>query len=206
MTKRRESTWKLLQPLGINAHPKLPDLGDLAFARDKRQTEDRTLALLTCVAASFGFPRVKAQAWLAKEGLGHALESEEVRFLLSVDDARVRSLQVQVQGLWALAWALGQHAQPLAFKALPTNAVHQFPALKAGHPTEPWRAKGKLLDRARLLDERDVLYCLHWALVESRRTGSVINSELTEEAVAQRRRAMEWLFTATPWYSIQLDT
>lgn len=203
---RRERTWSELRLLGITPHPGLPTVDDLSLSRGRNQIQDRTLALFACISASFGFPRHRARAWLVCEQADQALEPQEDHFLSTGDEGMIRLLKPQVEGLWALNWCLGRHQQPLGSRPLPNDAVDGFPNLKGDQPSESWRTECQVLDGSRILDELDLLYCLHWAAIECRRTNRQVNLGLNEQSIRERRRALEWLFAKDTWYSIPLDT
>ena len=67
--------------------------------------------------------------------------------------------------------------------------------------------KCKIRDIEEILDELDLEYRYHWAIVNKSIDESTNIGQLDGEVVYERRKALEWLFSEeNDWNKISLDT
>ena len=200
----RLATLQELAIAGIHPPPHLPLL-DEPELRSSEIATDRLLCLHAVAAASYGFSKESARAWLEQESLWPELEGEEGRFLLS-PVGQTALYQWQVQGIYVLAWALGIINDIDLWRPCPDDLVLQLPNLKASPSTAELRGSLTLRSVQEIAGAADLAYCLHWAVRDARLNGRATPGDIEESEIMERRRALEWLISEDDWYEVSLDT
>ncbi len=191
--------------LGFSRADILPVLDEALVIRPVEEIVDRALVLSVVVAVSYGFPRNKASSWLEKENLISSLSGLESEFVHS-NSPLSKMFQVQVEGLCAFAWSLG-YLPNLDFSvASPHHLVSVFPDFKVLESTRRFREKARLLPVGDMVSALDLAYCLHWGVSHARIGGGVVPGKVPPHVIVERRRALEWMFSAVDWDDISLDT
>jgi len=191
--------------IDVNISSSLPLLDDSMEMRDKEEIVVRILTLHVIAAAAFGFDRVKAIDWLDKERITGSLNPQERRFI-SEGVGAVNDFKVQIEGMWALAWALGI-VELLDFtKYCDNRFVEYFPNIKLNESSKDFRSKIKERSRAEVIKACDLAYCLHWAIRQAEITNEPSPFNLRSYVIIERRRALEWILGKEEWDKISLDT
>lgn len=190
---------------GIVIPESLPLLEDGLCARPQKAVVERLLVLNAIAAVSYGFSRPKALAWLKQEGLQEVLTAREVRFV-NGGEGQPQVFQIQVEAMWALAWALSMVPQLDFWKDCDSHFVQILPNLKNGQSGSDWYGRAKMRPVGEVAAMCDLAYCLHWALRQAYLDAERPPAQLKEHVVVERRRALEWLLGENEWDSISLDT
>ena len=201
----RERSLKLALRAGLTIPPTLPLLDPNLSVRRQVDAENRLLCLTAIAAASYGFDKSKALAWLQQEHLDTLLTDTEREFV-EQGKGNPQIFQVQVEGMWALAWALSLVPQLDFWKDSDNNFVTVLPNLKSGEGCEGLRRRARIRSVDDLISACDLAYCLHWANRQSELDGMQAPAGLMPYIVVERRRALEWLLSEDPWDAISLDT
>ncbi|MEV4421082.1 DUF4272 domain-containing protein [Patulibacter sp. NPDC049589] len=189
-----------------------------AYAGRRRTAEDavdRVRALMGVLHAVHGAKVLDVATSLKQRGLGPWLTPGERQFLTLLIQHPEREAEIQshrisiarrVEGLHALGWALGllPDLLPTGFSRVPPEVFAPVgPAAAAGAPTEL-----ALRDQGELLARLDVLTCAHRAVQEHEVGGSTgpLPRDVVPRAIAERRRALEWLLGTESWDEIEIDT
>ncbi len=101
----RAESIKAARNLGVSVLTTLPLLDSDVQVRGADQIVSRILAMSTVAAVAYGFDKVKAESWLNQEALTGSLTEQEGQFLFQ-SKGKPQQFQVQVEGIWALAWAV----------------------------------------------------------------------------------------------------
>jgi hypothetical protein len=190
---------------GIVVPASLPLLDDDIELRDHSDVVNRLLALNVVAAVAHGFDRRRALNWLDRENLNDTIANSERAFLeRGVGDPR--AFKIQVEGLWALAWAVEMVSGLNYFRDCNPNFVTLLPNLKFDASSASMRSKAKLRSIEEIAAECDLGYCLHWAIRQSAINRKLPPAELKEYLVVERRRSLEWLLSDDDWDAIPLDT
>jgi hypothetical protein len=190
---------------GVVVPSNLPFLDVDIQLRKRPDIVNRLLALNVVAATAYGFDRRRAVKWLDRECLNDAVAASERAFLEhGVGDPR--AFQVQVEGLWALAWAVELVSGLDYFRDCNPNFVTLLPNLKLDAPSAPIRTNAKLRSIEDIAAECDLGYCLHWAIRQSAINRKLPPAVLKEYLVVERRRSLEWLLSDDDWDAISLDT
>ncbi|MBO9500867.1 DUF4272 domain-containing protein [Brevundimonas sp. A19_0] len=203
--KTRRYSTRIAKAHGLDILPSLPFLDEPSLVSDAKSVVDRLLCLNAICAAAYGFPVERAQAWLDGEGLQPALTAEERAFL---SGSNVRELfQTQVEGAWALAWALRLVPTLDPWVGADDGFVRLLPNLKTNESSRRIRDLAATLRATdEILAALDLSYCLHWGVRQATVAGLPTPAGLIEYVVVERRRALEWLFSDEEWDDLTLDT
>jgi hypothetical protein len=189
---------------GILIPSTLPLL-DAGSLRNREEIVDRLLVLTAVAATSYGFDRSKALAWLAQEKLDGLLTQDEALFLKE-GKGREEVFQVQIEGMWALAWCIAL-VQDLDFwQDCDSQFVSKLPNLKVGESGRKLRDAARLRPLKEVFAACDLAYCLHWALRQAEIDGARPPGGLKHYVVVERRRALEWTLGSDSWDAVSLDT
>jgi hypothetical protein len=199
----RKRSLEIATRWGFPIHPKLPFFDVLPNARSQEEVVQRLLCLFAVVICTFGADRLEIRAWLMREGLLRCLSNAEKRFL-SADEGKSDEFQVMIEGMWALAWALGL-VNELDFETYcAKDFADLFPNIQES--SADLRAKAKLRPYEDIYAACDLAYCLQWGLRDAELRGAPQPGKLWDYAVRERRRALQWLISNEPWDEISLDT
>lgn len=190
---------------GVKIPESLPLLDDGISARPTADAVNRLLVLNIVAAVSYGFDRVKALAWLKQEKLDGLLTPTESAFVTS-GVGTPQTFQVQIEAMWALAWALGMVPQIDFWKDCDTRFAAMLPNLKINQSGAEWHGKAKMRSAAELIAACDLAYCLHWAVRQAQLENKTPPARLKSYVVEERRRSLEWLLSNERWDAVPLDT
>jgi hypothetical protein len=186
-------------------HPTLSLLEDGLEMRCSDEVVSRMLAMHAVAAVAFGFDRQNANSWLRRESLIGSLCIVEKSFLLG-DAMAVDRFRTQIEGIWALAWAMGVVKNLDFGKDCDDGFVNLFPNLKHGESSAGFRRRVQPRPVGEVVAACDLAYCLHWAIRESELTGKRPSEKLKAYVVVERRQALEWQLTKDEWDAVSLDT
>jgi hypothetical protein len=178
--------------LGYSTNSALPLLDEVQNVRTNDESVKRLLCLNAVAACAYGFDKHKAVDWLRQEGAFDEMATSERRFIENSEGDPIR-FQVQVEGLWALAWALGLVPQLDFGEDCDDNFVMLMPNLRNGETSDVLRSKIVPRTTAEILAACDLAYCLHWAIREALLTGGKLPGDVQLYVIEERRRVLEWL-------------
>lgn len=191
--------------LGYPINPHLPLLDVPSACRCQSEILDRLFAMHCVAACSYGFDRRRAAAWYQREVLGNGLTEQERTFLATGSGDRERFM-AQVDGMWALAWAV-RLVEDLDFAVeCSRHFAGVLPNLKTNESSQALRSKARMRSLTELLAACDLAYCLHWGVRETQLSGVTLPGKIDAWAVIERRRALEWVLYSEDWNEITLDT
>ena len=191
--------------LGYTTNPALP-LSDIPpVCRTQAELLDRLLGMHCLAACAYGLSRTKAHTWYEQEIHQDVLTSSEKQFLRT-GKGNKQQFMVQIEAMWALAWALGL-VEALDFgQACSPSFVTMLPNLKSGQRAVDLRAKASMRPVDELFATMDLAYCLHWAICQAGDAVPVLPGNMGPYVIVERRRALEWVLSADGWDEVPLDT
>lgn len=201
----REESIRTARELGVDVWPTLPLLDAGLEMRSADETVSRILAMNALAATAYGFDKVRAIDWLKHEVLTDSLTQQERRFLFE-DVGQPNRFQVQVEGMWALAWAMRIVNEMNFGKECDNRFAATLPNLKVNQSSEEFRNTASPRPLEQVVAACDLAYCLHWAVRQSELSGKRPPGNLKPYLVVERRRALEWLLTKESWDEVPLDT
>jgi Domain of unknown function (DUF4272) len=190
---------------GLALPDHLPLLDDSLQLRSQNDAISRLLCLTAIGAASYGFDKEKALAWLSQEKLKDMLTRGEIAFLRE-ELGSPQVFQAQIEGMWALAWALSFVPSLGFWQDCDSRFVTLLPNLKISQSGDQWRRKGRYRKTEDVIAACDLAYCLHWTVRQAEIDGKPTPARLKPYVIVERRRALEWLLSNNAWDAISLDT
>lgn len=202
---RRARSLAAAAQLGYHTNPSLPTLGNLSIAVDRLGLAKRMLCSDAIVAVAHGFPREVAHKWLRDEGLLEDLSASQEAMITGARAPDLRD-KLEVNALYALAWSGGLLADITFNQQVPSTLATLFPNLNLIGGSAIFCSRVQLRPTEVLLDQLDLAYCLHWSIRDAQIRGKRAPGLLDPNAVVERRRGLEWLFSGANWDEIELDT
>jgi len=201
----RDESIRTARQLGAEVSATLPLLDAGLEVRSVDETVSRILAMNAVVATAYGFDRAKATAWLNQEALTDSL-SEQERLYVFEEIGRPDRYQVQVEGMWALAWAMGIVNEMNFGKDCDDRFVAMLPNLKQSPSSAEFRKQATPRSLEHVVSMSDLAYCLHWVIRQAEFNGKRPPADLKPYVIVERRRALEWLLSKETWDEVPLDT
>lgn len=201
----REQSLKTASHLGFTVNNVLPLLDGVQNARTTDATVKRLVCLHAAAACAYGFDKNMAAAWLRQENAFDDLAASERRFIEN-NDGDANRFKNQIEGMWALAWALGLVPQLDFSKGCDNTFAMLLPNLKTGESSDELRAKAKPRSNEEIVAVCDLAYCLHWSIRQAQLSNSKLPGKVQPYVIEERRRALEWLLGDVEWDEITLDT
>jgi len=201
----RDESIQVARRNGVAVPATLPLLDAGLGMRSADETVSRILAMNAVAATAYGFDKMKAISWLNQEAVTDWLSEQEKRFLFEGAGQSDR-FKVQVEGMWALAWAMGIASELNFAKDCDNRFVMMLPNLKQSQRTADFRKKASPRPLEQVIAACDLAYCFHWSIRQSEISGNRPPGNLKPYVVVERRRALEWLLSKEAWDEITLDT
>lgn len=204
MDVRRQS-WKVVAEVGLETNELLPLLDCPVSARPVEQIVRRLLCLHVLAAVAFGFDKQRALAWANSEGISSNFTEDESA-VLQISKKVPSQFKFQIEGMWALAWALGL-IQDIDFsKPCDQTFAALLPDLINAETSLNLRTRISLRPIEQQYEMCDFAFCLHWAVKHREIKGFGTPFGLLSYVIPERRRSLEWLLCDEPWDEINLDT
>lgn len=195
----------MAKELGVVVPPTLPLLDTGFEMRNTNEVVSRVLAMNAVAATAYGFDKAKAASWLNQEALADSLSEREKHFVFE-GVGQPDQFKVQIEGMWALAWAMGIGNELNFVKDCDNDFATMLPNLKQSQNSDDFRKRIHPRPLEQVIAACDLAYCLHWAIRQAELTGGRTPENLKPYVVIERRRALEWLLGKEDWDEISLDT
>jgi len=208
---RKEKNEQLLKSLGVpvNQHLPLVESESEAKFRSRQDTARRALVLYIVVLAAHKAIATDPADWLKREGLWDSVSPKEKEFLENPNrpekDAAIASWRAEA--LWVLLWAILK-TDKLEYPAeLCDTAIVQQIMPKPGDSISEFIQLSKLRSPAELLDAVDLIYRIHWAVVEAHLKKEPMPAALNPDVVYERHYVLNWpIGYAENWDDVTTDT
>jgi hypothetical protein len=127
-------------------------------------------------------------------GIERPSEHDRVQFIWRYESA------------WTLLWALG-YVDELD-KPVASCDVRKAVAIMKDRTARRFISDSRLRPLGRILDEADLVYRYHWAIVDARLKGQPAPSGLDQDVIMERHYALNWLigYMDQEWDDISTDT
>lgn len=179
-----------------------------AKRRGAQEIAYRAMALLVVAAKADGVEEEVVGKLIERYRLADHFSPDEKAFLADrspSDHDRVQFVW-RYEAAWVLLWALGYVDQ----LKMPTNVCDVRKAIDTflGRTAEQFIADAELRPIGRILDEADLIYRYHWAVVEARLNGKDAPAGLSPDVVLERHHALNWLigYFNQEWDKVSTDT
>ena len=211
--RRKEGAENILKECGVKINATLPCIAD---AKDvKLQTQDavvdRCLALFACAVKSEedgGLSLEDLQGLANQFGIYSKFSPKEKIYYadMNADEQDRANFLWRYESLYLLLWALGfteELTYPDSICDVPFVAKTVFSNGEKG-----FRAAAKLRGVNEILDQMDLAYRCHWAVVDARVKNENVSGNLNSSVVYERHYAFNWLtnYMNQPWDDVQTHT
>lgn len=192
----------------VNANLPVIETAAEVSARDTATIARRALCLLVVALKGEGLEAEFVDKWKTAHDLSAHFTPLEKAFLSNPSPSAqdLATFSWRYEAAWVLLWSLG-HASTLG---LPT-AMGDTPASVKLLTT---RTTARIIADARpraideVLDQADLIYRCHWAVVEARLNQEPPPADLNPDVVVERHWALNWLigYMGQDWDHISTDT
>jgi hypothetical protein len=209
--KRKERTEGYLKSLGVPINPHLPLVeGETDVRlREPKEVAKRAIILYALVAVAHRADRKRATSWLKHEGLWESVSPKEKAFLESNNPPEQDRTEAswRAESLWTLLWALRKTERlDLPKEMCDTQLIQQIMPAPESSSTE-FVNQAVLRPPPEILDATDLIYRIHWAVVDARLNGRETPGGFHPGIVYERHYALNWLvWYADEWDDITTDT
>ena len=207
----RATSWDYVEEWELKTNRGLGLLFDRdgVFRRGVNEVSDRVWAMWCVVQLVHGEVDRKSVLKCAKRNVGQEAFTDPEWSFVEGNDALGMSLGWRVEGMYALLWAL-RVMDPLNWER--SADVSDFGLLPKITKGKAWRRflDDRILRSAEeVLPALDRLLCLHWGLRDAlinHRDVPGMNLMLWHGVVAERRQALEWLFSEERYDDVPMGT
>lgn len=207
---RRERSMARLCEENVPVNKHLPAIEDASTAlrRDKEEVAWRAMALLVVAMKGEGMDQSTVDRIVGDYGLLARFSPAEAAFIQDpapTDHTRIQ-FAWRYEAAWTLFWALG-YVEELE---MPTHIcdVPQAVGLLRDRKAVRFIDEARLRPLDLILDEADLIYRYHWAIVNARINGKPMPAGLEPGVTQERHYALNWLigYMDQEWDEITTDT
>ncbi len=177
----------------------------------RRTTEEvalRAIALCIVAVKGEGIEQEVVKSLVKQYGIAASLSPNETKFIENPNPSQQDRIQFgwRYECYWVMLWALGfieDLNRPDSICEVP-RAV----SILRDNGRDGFIKKAKLRSISEILNEADLIYRYHWAVVDSRVNGRGVPSGLDAGVVMERHYALNWLtgYMDQEWDDISTDT
>lgn len=208
--RRRSHSEAILKAEGVPVAKALPVIWTESNSRlrDQRDIAFRALALLAVSLKATGAEQSNVENFIGNYELDEHFTPAEMAFLQnpSPSDAELAQFSWRYEAAWPMLWALGfvdKLDQPSA--PLDPDAIL---ALLKDRDLDQLMAQARLRPLAEILDQGDLIYRYHWAVVDARVNSQPKPPGLDADVVPERHQAFNWMlgYLNQAWDDVTTDT
>lgn len=209
---RKERNTQLLRGLGVPVNPDLPVVESEAEARfrDPKEVAKRAIVLYFLVSVAHGAHKETASTWLKDQGLWDVVSPQEKNFLESDHQTEEETVALtwRAESLWTLLWAIGKIKKlNLPRELCDTDLLQSLMAWSEQYSSATFINEAKLRCSSEILDETDLIYRIHWAVVDARLRDEEVPGGFDSGVVYERHYAFNWLTCYSDnWDDVTTDT
>ena len=206
--KNRSESILKTQNVPINAHlPYIEDSSE-ALVRKVDEVAIRAMALLVVAVKAEGLQQEIVESLAGNYQLEKDFSPNENIFIGNPEPTQHDKTQFiwRYEAAWVLLWALG-YVEELKPPAEICNVPASVSFLQK-RSREQFIADSKLRPITDILDQNDLIYRYHWAVVNARVNGLKIPVEIDTSVVLERHYVLNWLigYMEQDWDDISTDT
>lgn len=207
---RRERSVAILKERGVPYVEHLPVIEDSKTAK-RRSVEEiahRAIALAIVSVKGEGLEQETVDFLMQKYGADPFLSPDETGFVSEQEPTEHSRTQFvwRYEGLWVMLWALG-YVDELAYPESICD-VEKAVSVLVDRNTDQFVEDSRLRDFSEILDQADLIYRYHWAVVSARLEGKSAPASLEKGVVMERHHALNWLigYMNQEWDDVMTDT
>lgn len=207
---RKDRSIKRLQQEGVPTIAHLPVIEDSteAKARSKEEIAHRAIAVCITAVKGEGLDQTTVDGLVKKFGADKFFSPKEAAFVKNPKPSQQDRIQFswRYECLWVLLWSLG-YVEPL----VPPVGVCDVPkavSFLRNRDAAQFIKDAKLRPLSEILDQADLIYRYHWAVVDARLKKRETPGKLDGGVVQERHYVLNWLigYMGQEWDDISTDT
>lgn len=207
---RRARSEAVLRREGVSINQHLPviETEGEAKRRSKEEVAFRALSVLLMAVKGEGLEQPIVERVAAEYGLRQHFTPKEKAFFANLQPSRQDRVNFswRYEAAWVLLWALG-YVDVLAKPDTICDVTRAVRAMRERN-SKSFVSEAKLRPLSQILDEADLIYRYHWAVVDARVNGRPTPAKLEPGVVQERHHALNWLigYMGQDWDDISTDT
>ena len=187
--------------------PVIEGEGDINL-RSTQEVARRAVVLFSIASRAMGERAQDILDFLKREQLWDNATEKEKGFLLNemASDQELRNYSWRFESVWVLLWALGQ-VDELEYPSRICD-VEKIIKIFSNTSIKGFIASARLRASPEILDEVDLIYRYHWAVIENQLQHIELSSGLDSGVVYERHYSLNWLvnYMDQEWDDITTDT
>lgn len=208
--ERKKRSEDFLTSIGVPINSWLPIIeeDDDVTIRKTEEVAIRTMSLLMVAVKAEGLEQDILLEVIDKYSLMNDLTPKELEFINNLEPDQFDRTQFiwRYEAAWTLLWALGYVAelsQPTDICDVPSAVTFMQERSR-----EEFISESKLRSKEKILDQTDLIFRYHWAVVEKRLNNRLIPENIDSSVVLERHYALNWLvnFGGADWDNVSTDT
>ncbi|NJK93344.1 MAG: DUF4272 domain-containing protein [Blastochloris sp.] len=208
--ERKNRSIRRLNEEGVPTIAHLPVIGDSKEAKTRTKEEIAHRAIAVCIAAvkGEGLDQETVDKLVKKFGADSFFTAQEAAFIKNPNPTQQERIKFswRYECLWVLLWSLGyvdKLERPEGICDVP-KAV----SFLRDRDTAQFIKDAKLRTFTEILDESDLIYRYHWAVVNARLKKEDAPAKLEGGVVQERHYVLNWLigYMEQNWDEISTDT
>ena len=179
-----------------------------ALVRTKEEVANRALALLVVAVKAEGLEQDIVDSLVKDYQLEKVFTPNEISFINEKEPSQHDKTQFvwRYEAAWVLLWSLG-YVDELSYP----NQICDVPvavSFMQQRNKEKFVNDSRLRPIAELLNETDLIYRYHWAVVDARVNGQSTPAQIDPSVVLERHYSLNWLigYMEQEWDDISTDT
>lgn len=176
--------------------------------RSKDEIINRALALCYLGVKSEGLAQEQLDGFNEKFKISNHFSPAELKYVQAESPTQQQQLNAnwRYESLHVLLWALG-YIDELVYAAEVCDVSHDVGTI-AKKSREEFIKGAQLRSKKEVLDQADLIYRLHWAIVDARVNGKEAPAKLNASVVYERHYVLNWLinYMNQDWDDISTDT
>jgi len=192
----------------LNRHLPFIDTESEVSGHTQEEVALRALCLLLVAVKGEGLEQEIVERIVEDYELGPHFTPKERAFVANPEPSEHERIQFcwRYEAAWVLLWALG-YVESLGKPTHICDVGYAVEQMKE-RSTETFVAESRLRSLAEILDEADLIYRYHWAVVDARLKQQPAPAELEPGVTMERHYALNWLigYMDQAWDDISTDT
>lgn len=207
--ERKKRSEEIIVSEGIQINPYLPyiESSQEVKIRDVKEIALRTLCLIVVALKAEGLEQEIVDEIIDMYKLKEHFTPKETLFITSSTVSEHDKIQNiwRYESAWTLLWALG-YVESLGTPDIICDAGYACSLMKE-RTLEEFIAESELRSRDEILDQSDLIYRYHWAVVNARLQGKKLQ-QVDSSVIYERHYALNWLthYCDQEWDDISTDT
>ncbi len=207
--ERKARSEVLLSREGLPINPYLPAIeAEPDRFRSASEVAYRTLALLVAALKGEGLEQPIVDRLVQHYDLASCFTFKETAFVKSAEPSQSECTQFswRYEAAWVLLWTLS-YIEELERPSKICDVPKAVRIMKE-RSTAQFIAEAKLRPFAQVLDQADLIYRYHWAVVDARIKNKPSPAGLEPGVVQERHHALNWLlgYMHQDWDEVSTDT